>query len=477
MPLKQFWSYLGSKALAVKIRIKIMGIALGLVILLGGSVTLLVRRNFGATLVAELVERGTAIASDVAGRAESSLLKRDIFPLYSLVGQAAEDNEGVRYIFILDRPRDILVHTFQGSFPTDLLAVEGMPTQREASKFSVRIFDIGTGVVYDVSLPIGDTGSGTVHVGMSASGVQKTVADITHHIVAATAVASLIGVFAAYLLTGILTRPILDLVAVVEAVGSGDFQRRARRWADDEIGHLCSAFNTMTENLSRTRDKLQQEERMRSHLLEKLISAQEDERRRVARELHDQTGQALTSLMVGLKNAEMAPSLEEAARRTAELRALTARTIEEVQALSVGLHPSVLDDLGLVAALERYAAEFSRQHHVKVDYEATGFDGGKRLSPQIEITLYRIAQEALTNIARHAEPQNASVVIELRDGQVVVIVEDDGKGFDPEAVLQSNLDEKLGLFSMQERISLVGGTLTIESSSGQGTTVFAEAPI
>ena len=407
---RQLYLYLLSKALSVKIRLKIMGIAVGLVLLLGVSVIFVVRRNFSSSLVDELVERGTAIASDVAGRGGQAIAANDLLPLYALIGETTENNDDVRYIFILDRARDLLVHTFPGNFPPDLLTMPSAGNHTERS--SVEVLDVGNGLVYDVAVPVRGGSAAICHVGMSAARVKSTVDAITQRLIVVTAITSLAGVVAAYLLTALLTKPILELVEVTQAVGQGDFHRRATCWAQDEIGQLSAAFNTMTDSLQRSQDQLRQEERMRSNLLEKVITAQEDERKRVARELHDETSQSLTSLMVGLKTLEMSNSLGEARAHTTALRRLATKTLEEVHALSVGLRPSLLDDLGLVAALERCAADFSRQHSVRVDYQAIGFNGNGRLPPQLEITLYRVAQEALTNAVRHGNPQNISVVVE-----------------------------------------------------------------
>lgn len=475
MKPSKFWSFVWSKVLAVEIRVKIMGIAVGLVLLLGLSVIVLVRSNFRTILIDQSVERGIAIASDLAARSANLILANDIPALRNLIDETVKNSDDVHYVFILDRSRDIFVHTFEQNFPVDLLTLN--TDWRRDRQSSVEVLDAGEEVIFDITMPIGDEWAGVVHIGMSDRELDKTVAATTRYLLVVTGIASVLGVLAAYVLTAILTRPILELVGVAEAVGSGNFQRRASIWANDEIGRLSAAFNTMTESISRSTEKLQYEERMRSHLLEKIITVQEEERRRIARELHDQTSQSLASLMVGLKTAEMAATLEESKTRIAELRVLAANTLDEVHALALGLRPSILDDLGLIVALERHAEDFSRQFAIDVDFQATGFDQGIRLPARLEMPLYRIVQEALTNAAKHAEPVHISILVEYRKAGVLIIVEDDGKGFDVAAAMDSPMEGKLGLFGMQERASLVGGKLTIESNPGTGTTVFVEVPI
>jgi signal transduction histidine kinase len=211
-------------------------------------------------------------------------------------------------------------------------------------------------------------------------------------------------------------------------------------------------------------------------LLEKVIVAQEEERKRIARELHDDTGQALTSLMIGLRAASDAcePSVRS---RFEPLRDIAAQTLESVKRLARELRPALLDDLGLTAALERYVASYRANYGLNADLQMTGFSNDGRLSPEIELALYRIIQESLTNIAKHARAKNVSIVVERKSRAVIAIVEDDGSGFDVRAVMESAQEEsKLGLYGMRERAELVGGKLQIESTMGAGSSVFVEIP-
>ena len=255
----------------------------------------------------------------------------------------------------------------------------------------------------------------------------------------------------------------------IKSLSKGDLDQRVAIRGNDEIGELAVAFNYMTEELH---DK----EVLRGRLLEKIITAQEDERKRIARELHDETGQAITSLMVGLKALEGATSLEEVRDTADQLRTVAAQTLDSLHSLALELRPSVLDDLGLVAALRRYLKDYAVSFGLDADFEAVGLEE-KRFTPQVETTLYRIVQEALTNVARHAEASHVSVLLEQRMGSVIGIVEDDGRGFDLEVPLTSGQPTRLGLHGMQERASLVGGKLTLESTPGIGTTVFIEIPL
>jgi signal transduction histidine kinase len=211
---------------------------------------------------------------------------------------------------------------------------------------------------------------------------------------------------------------------------------------------------------------------VRQQLLKKLISAQEDERRRIARDLHDEIGQSLTSLLIGLRTVGDSATPEEARARADDLRRTTVATIDEVRRLARGLRPSVLDDLGLTAALERYAADFSQAHAIEVDVRAADA-GVRRLSDEIETALYRIAQEALTNTAKHADAKHVCITVDRRPDSVCLTVTDDGRGF---ASQPADTTGQLGLNGMQERAALLNGTVTVDSGPGRGTRVQVSIP-
>jgi signal transduction histidine kinase len=201
--------------------------------------------------------------------------------------------------------------------------------------------------------------------------------------------------------------------------------------------------------------------------LRRVVAGQEAERRRLARELHDETGQALTSILLGLRALEEANTSAD----VDDLRELVVATLQDVRRLAVQLRPKALDDFGLVAALERLVQTFSESSGIRVQLEPRV--GDERLPPEVETTIYRIVQEALTNVVKHAEAGEVSILLVRRDGTLTAVVEDDGGGFDSEAVRS----ESLGLEGMRERVALHDGRLTIESAPGSGTTLRVEVPL
>jgi signal transduction histidine kinase len=201
--------------------------------------------------------------------------------------------------------------------------------------------------------------------------------------------------------------------------------------------------------------------------LRRVVAGQEVERRRLARELHDETGQALTSILLGLRALEEANNDVE----VDELRELVVATLQDVRRLAVQLRPKALDDFGLVPALERLVQTFSESSGISVELEAQ--IGEQRLPSDVETTVYRIVQEALTNVVKHAEASRVSILLVRRDATVTAVVEDDGRGFDPEAAGE----DSVGLEGMRERVELHEGRMTVETAPGSGTTLRVEVPL
>jgi signal transduction histidine kinase len=250
-------------------------------------------------------------------------------------------------------------------------------------------------------------------------------------------------------------------------------------FAEDSLETLTAIGRQIGMAIENARlyEELRQTERLRRQLMERGIDVQEEERRRIARELHDQTSQRLTSMIMTLGALSEDDSVDGLRERLQDLRSMAAETLEEVHGLALELRPRLLDDLGLLAALRHYVGEFRDRYRIPTDFQVLGM-GDRRLPPQVETALYRIAQEALNNVARHAGARSAGVLLEHRTDSAILIVEDDGEGFDVPAVMGSHVDERnLGLYGMRERAALLGGTMTIESTLGTGTSVFTEVPL
>jgi signal transduction histidine kinase len=293
------------------------------------------------------------------------------------------------------------------------------------------------------------------------------------------------------------TGPVGVLTQHAERIAAGELATPIPDLGGDEIGRLGRSLDRMRQSLRESLDRvaqanaglerrvadrtrelaeaneaLREREQARSQLLRKLITVQEDERKRIARELHDETTQTLAVLAMGLEAAQEAVRAGKVPRLE-EVKALAVRTLEEVHRLIVDLRPSVLDDLGLLSAVRWYAERTLEKRGVSVRCE---FGEMPALAPELETALFRICQEMLTNVARHAKASAVLVQVGAEDGAISVDVEDDGQGFDPEAVARREGRRPWGLMGIRERVEILGGTIRIESAPGSGTHVEIRIP-
>lgn len=493
---ERFWHFAGG----VSIRVKVLGIVLGVIVLLGIFVTLETRSALSQTLHTELLVQGHALSQHIL-EAVATLeeAEGDEAAIHTLLHTRQEHysdpnhNTLVAYLVLLDADGQVIASTFDGAVPDALL--RDLPT-RDNAAFHINALTVDLEEQTVINVLARQTLNGQpqfLHLGLSEVHNQRIVNAVVLRLVSITLVMVAVGFAAAFFLTWVLTRPIYDLVRATQAVERGDLTRRVPRWAEDELGVLAVAFNQMTAALQVADRERTEREHLREEYISGVIHAQESERQRIARELHDSTGQALTAMLVSLKNAQDTPDLTEQTQRLEGLRATINHTLDDVRALAWQLRPSALDDLGLVSALEHYITDYSERYALQVDFAATGgwqTELAARLPHDMETTIYRIVQEALTNIARHAQASAASVVIDRRPASIRVIVEDNGRGFAvswrgheaastmsaaPTSPPPSRVS--LGLQGMRERAALFGGTFQIESSPGAGTTIIVEFPL
>ena len=264
--------------------------------------------------------------------------------------------------------------------------------------------------------------------------------------------------------------PLDSLERVATAVRNGDFSARTEPWrfGDPQLLRFSDTFNQTLDELQRDREQIQL-------LANQVIRAQEDERQRVSRELHDDTAQVLFAQLLRL--TALKTSTNDQVRDTArEMEDMTVEAIESVRRLALELRPPALDDLGLREALGALVQRFEDQFDIPARYQVTGLR--ERLGSEIELVLYRVAQEALTNVAKHAHATRVEVELIRREGDVFLSITDDGQGFDPSAArVRDGRGLGLGLFGMEERVQLVGGTLAIISVEPHGMGITAVIPV
>ena len=295
------------------------------------------------------------------------------------------------------------------------------------------------------------------------------------------------------------TRPIAVLTSEAERIAGGDLAYPIPDLGSDEVGRLGRSLDLMRENLRRllehvaevnaqleqrvadrtkelndANELLREREQVRAQLLRKVISAQEDERKRIARELHDETSQGLAVLAMGLEAAQDALRTGKTPRLD-EVKAVAVRTLEDVHRLILDLRPSVLDDLGLLSAIRWYAERHLETRGISVRCEFGELD--RRLPPEMETALFRICQETMSNVARHSKATAVLVQVGVEDDEIRIDIEDDGRGFDQEEASRREGRRPWGLMGIRERAEILGGSARVESAPGKGTRVLVRIPL
>lgn len=428
--------------LGVPVAVKVIGIALGMAGVLSAGLLWPLQQAARGTWRQEEASRTEALVSAAARHCAAAAAAGATAELERTLTGVLAQAPHLAYL-ILEGPEGITLAEARASQPPE----RGLP---------------------ESVIAVGE-GPWRLRAGLHPSDGQEAVARLTRRLVRTTALSALLGVLAAWWLTRLFAHPIEELVQLTRAVKAGDYTVKAPVRAADEVGELAAAFNDMTEGIA-------QKEATRQRLLRQVLRAAEEERRRVARELHDHTGQSLTSLiaLLGALESQCEPGVLR--QRLAEIREHVELSLREVHDLSVALRPSVLDDVGLMPALERHCRTFARRVGVEVVCAEDGL-ADRRLPPEVELTLYRVVQEALTNAVRHGQAQRIRVDVQRTATGVLATVRDNGRGFEAQDWLTRSLAEnKLGLVGIEERVTLLGGSFCVESQPGRGATVYADIP-
>jgi len=263
---------------------------------------------------------------------------------------------------------------------------------------------------------------------------------------------------------------------LTERVRAEEELRRAHDELEARVRERTFDLAKVNEQLRGEISERLKTERDRVRLLRQIVSAQEDERRRIARDIHDQVGQHMTALRLNLAALDpRAGGDEEFSRKLEQAKTIAERVDADVDFLAWELRPAALDDIGLAEAIGNFVREWSNHSGVEAQFHSMGMDKA-RLSPETETNLYRIMQEALNNTMKYAQSKRVEVLLECRDSHVMLIVEDDGVGFDPKEQARAQGARGLGLLGMRERAALVGGAVEIESKPNEGTTILVRVP-
>jgi signal transduction histidine kinase len=494
------WANLGIRAkLAILIEVAM--------IVIGAATGLVATVRHRTTLEDQLGRRGLAVASDLSALVVRPLLETDLATLRRFVVHTMTQDY-VRQVSVLDADGRVIMHSDLGRVGE--IATDG--PSRRAVGAAVAGLDPsllpGSGEsTYDIHAPITVAGArlGTVLLAYSRASMEDEIAAGRRQMLVVGLLAVLAAGVLAYLLSSYISVPIMHIAGAMEtAATDGGVRSTLPVQRTDEIGVLAASFNAMADDLSRHRRHLEElvsirtaelvdanvslerevAERTRAHselresrgelraLATHLQSVREEERTQIAREIHDELGQALTALKMDVHwighRIEAQPALRERART---MSALIDTTVQTVRRISTELRPKLLDDLGLSAAIEWQAREFEQRSGIVCDVRSEPED--IMLDPQCSTAFFRIFQETLTNVARHARARHVDVALRMDSNGVILLVSDDGIGITPE---RASNPGALGIVGMRERAYSLGGTFDVSGDPGPGTSVRVSIP-
>lgn len=419
--------------------------------------------QFEQRAMAATVDKANTVAVTTAFGAAPLLMFGDVQSTREVFAGAVADDDLI-YIVLTDVQGQV--------FASHGLAVALEADYREGDRIT------NDGTVYRVSAPVEHLGQtlGRLHIGLSLRAHREATAASRRVVAVMSLVVFALGIGVAFLVASFITRPLADVARAVEGVAAGDLSRRVVVSSTDELRDLAESFNAMAARLEVTRDELAVANDERSRLIQRILTIQEEEHAHIARELHDRAGQGLSSLLLGLRAQENKATTDTTKREIAGLRELTVETLDNIRHLAMEMRPSSLDHLGLAATLEQDLAQLGGRLGVAVGFHGYDTTGG-RLPGDVEIALYRATHAALTNVALHSKANSVSVTVQQQGNRLAVIVEDDGVGFDVDAVLGQPVEGRFGLSAMVERLRPYGGRVDFESSPGAGATVFLSVPV
>lgn len=445
----------------LSLRVKIVIAVVAPLVLLGLVATIDANAKLYQSQSEHLAQHGILLARDLAVQSADLVSNNDLPALYRLLWNAKRSNLDVSYIVVLDPQGRVLARTIPETVPPEVLAANPL---RPGQDYSVESVVTDQGIARDVAAPISGGRLGVVRVGMSEGGLREFLMREIQYRWLVGAVLVAVAATVGFSLALSVVRPLSRLVEVTRSLGAGDLSRRADIRTHDEIEELARAFNKMADELA----ALYQEVRAFATL---------EERSRIAREMHDGLTQSVAALGMKIEATHSYLStgrLEEARAEMDRARALVNDVYQEARASIRVLKISpLLRETGLGEALRRYVADFARDTNISAEVEMVEEKAG--LGPTADSELFRIVQEALTNVRRHARASQVRVQARRSDGALEVSVQDNGRGFDPALVGRDG--RQFGLLTMRERAEGLGGTFEVQSAPGKGTRVAVRVPL
>jgi two-component system sensor histidine kinase DegS len=451
------------------------------------------------------IEDGKKVARRVVLESVGLIMTNDRLRLHNLLQSVFKESDVVEYLFIQDH-NDILAHTFEKGVPLGLLRLGEFSTQSNLD--IIPIEDEKGRILYHLRVNVGKLSSSIFHMGLSEQKINAGIIPFRRAMfIAGCILIIIVPSLFAYSLSRIIARPINSLSYGSKRIGDGELDYRLDIHTGDELEQLANEFNRMAsklgvnyatleqkvaerteslqkevterkvalDELNRHQQMLEISEKKLKEFSRKILSIREEEKKNLARSLHDELGSMTVSLGSILSIAEEEikdNNLKGAFDEIDRTKNVLKQSVEKLKKISIDLRPPDLDILGLPSALSQYFSNIKDQTKIKIDFNVN-MDGNK-INDETAIVLYRVNQEALTNILKHADARKVDVSLYSQGDNIKLTVRDNGRGFDVEDMLQKT--NGFGIQGMKERIESLGGTFVIKSASDKGTEILTTIP-
>lgn len=455
----------------VSIFIKILGISFGLLLIAGIGFISVTNILMYKTLSDQLERNGIETLYALLNKIEESIIMQNKLELFYVLENTKKNKREIIYLLLLDKYKNVKIIVPEMRITKDFINAN-MP---DNNKENIKVIKTEKGLIHDIAIPIMGGELGVLRCGLSEKGITKL---ITNNIIKSAIYIFfilIIGIILAIRVIRLIYRPIKNLNNAVNEIAKGNFKIRLKPWALDEIGKLTQAYNKMAESLQKASGELKRKENLRQNLIKRIILAQEEERMRIARELHDSIGQLFSSLKLNLKSLELKLKNKRYNRRIQYLYTLIDKLLDEIYSLIYELRPENLSDFGIIKTVENYIREYEKKIKIKTEFK-TNIRKNLKLKFPVEINIYRIIQEALTNIQRHSKAKNVRIEFLKDKNNLLLNIQDDGIGFDIGKMFES-AKKPLGVMGMNERTEILGGDFKIFSENKKGTRICIKLPI
>jgi|DewCreStandDraft_4_1066084.scaffolds.fasta_scaffold13586_6 signal transduction histidine kinase len=466
----EWLEFVRSKLLDVSVFIKIIGISVGIIIFFGIITLYIIRIVLYKSMTENLLKTWNETGKNIAGNIVNKIILNDSVGINNETNELIALYKDLRYIIIMDKNFQIIDSSFGLEIPEDLYKVNNS----NFGKSSIIELKTDEGTIYDIAIPILLTSPntkinlGVIRIGVKEKYINEAINKILFKIAFFMFLIIMFSIFISFIVAKILYEPISKLTQGVEQISKGRYKVRLKPWAKDELGKLTEAFNKMAESLEIKEKELAEKEKIRVKLMEKIISSQEEERARLSRELHDTVNQLFSSIKISLQSFQNICQTEKLKNKFKKIKDIINQAIDEIHHISLELRPPILRDFGLFRAVRKYLNDFQKYYKIKTSMK-TNFNEDLRLNEKIELSLFRIIQEALTNIYKHSNATEAEVKFFLKKDILNLIIQDNGQGF--QKTVHGNDVKHLGVIGMKERINIIGGKINIISKLGQGVKI------